>query len=102
MGQQPGQALHFMEGSTEQLFAGLKLWNSFSDEVPAGGDVPARGALLSNLRIIYFTEVHGVQTVVGWHSFQHSTAKSMGGPQLFQEASCGELQDHGGHRWDEQ
>lgn len=84
---QPGQALHFMEGSTEQLFAGLKLWNSFSIEVPAGGDTPARSALLSNLRIIYFTEVHGVQTMVGWNAFAHTSAKSMGGPALFQEDS---------------
>jgi len=81
--QQPGQALHYLEGTTESLFAGLKLFASFENEAPG------RGALISNLRIIYFTEVHGVQTVHGWHPFQHTSAKSMGGPQLFQEEeSC--------------
>jgi len=87
--QQPGQALHYLEGTTEVLFAGLKLFASFANEVPAGEGAPGRGALIQNFRIIYFTEVHGVQTVRGWHSFQHTSAKSMGGPQLFQEEeSC--------------
>jgi hypothetical protein len=87
--QQPGQALHYLEGTTETLFNGLKLFASFGNEVPAGGDGPGRGALISNLRIIYFTEVHGVQTVKGWYPFQHTSAKSMGGPALLQEEdSC--------------
>lgn len=83
---QPGQALHFLEGPTEKLFEGLKLFQSFGSEVAGGdkGETP-RGALISNLRIIYFTEVHGVQTMNGWHAFQHTSAKSMGGPSLFQD-----------------
>jgi hypothetical protein len=84
---QPGQALHFMEGTAEQLFAGLKAFQGLSDISATGGDKneTPRGALVNNLRIIYFTEVHGVQTMNGWHSFHHLGAKSMGGPVLFQD-----------------
>jgi len=83
---QPGQALHFLEGPTEKLFEGLKLFQAFGVEVAGGGpNETPRGALISNLRIIYFTEVHGVPTMNGWHCFYHTSAKSLGGPALFQD-----------------
>lgn len=83
---QPIQLLHFLEGSTDQLLAALKAFHTLSVDVPATENgPPARPALISNLRVLYFTEAHGVQSMSGWSAVKHESAKSMGGPVMIQD-----------------
>lgn len=99
-------AVSFLEGPTELLFKAVELFHGLSLEVQATPAMPAppadmaiktptrteseapvqtpRPALISALRILYFTELHGVRTSVGWCSFI-STAK--------QSSTQGSLED---------
>lgn len=96
---QPVQLLHFLEGTTDQLLAALKAFHSLSIEVTATDNgPPARPALISNLRILYFTEAHGVQTMNGWTSVKHETAKSMGGPAMLQDMEACSMAVFGAYR----
>mmetsp|Transcript_32003 Transcript_32003/g.56598 ORF Transcript_32003/g.56598 Transcript_32003/m.56598 type:complete len:331 (-) Transcript_32003:63-1055(-) len=98
-------AVHFLEGPTELLFRALELFHSFTQEVlptppvaaaPDGVKRPSnakeatlppavpRPALISPVRVLYFTELHGVRTSVSWCSYVHST-KLQGGQQIVLE-----------------
>jgi len=64
-------AIHFLEGPTELLFGVLELFHSLSVEVkqPAVASqatVNARPALISPLRVLHFTEMHGVRVSTSW------------------------------------
>lgn len=83
-------AVCFLEGPTELLFKGLELFHGLSQDVQAAAtmplppsdmrtktsvraeaEVPAaapRAALISAVRILYFTELHGVRTSIGFCS----------------------------------
>jgi hypothetical protein len=109
-----GQAgVSFLEGPAELVFKGLELIQSLATEVlptpslpsaPADiksgisqkkrGDTDAqnvnpRPALIGALKILYFTELHGVRASIGWCSYA-STAKPAGGGQNA-EAAVDEL-----------
>jgi len=92
-------ALHFLEGTTEKLFLALAFFFSLSAESmpmeseekrPKGAlAVPARsGAVLSAVRVLYFTELHGIRASTSWCSIQHQ-GKSQG-LQKSLEDSCAE------------
>lgn len=101
-------AIHFLEGPTETIFRALELFHSFTQEVlptpvattQEGGPkqqrpsapkeaapvVAPRPALISPVRILYFTELHGVRTSVSWCAYPHA-AKLQGGQQIVLEES---------------
>jgi len=81
-------AVSFLEGPTELLFKAMELFHGLTMDVEAGVATPlppkdvrvgapaapapvpiARAALIGVIRVLYFTELHGVRTSVGWCSF---------------------------------
>ena len=75
-------ALHLLEGPTEMLFNALALFHSVSAEVrkapevqpgttPRPNEKGELPALLSGLRVLHFTELHGVSVVKSWCSLVH-------------------------------
>lgn len=95
-------AVSFLEGPTELLFKAMELFNGLSLEVQAVPEMPSppadmrtntpaakpetektpapppRAALISALRVLYFTELHGVRTSVGWCSCISPAKQSTG------------------------
>lgn len=89
-------AVSFLEGPTELLFKAVDFFHGLSQDVQASTVMPSpppdmktnapagrneteapsapRQALISAVRVLYFTELHGVRTSVGWCSV-NSTAK---------------------------
>lgn len=67
-------AVHFLEGPTEQLFAALHFFHSLSsDAKPAAvGQAAApsspRQELIGSVRVLHFTELHGVRVSTSWCS----------------------------------
>lgn len=89
-------ALQLLEGPTELLFQALEFFSRLSAEViardsPAPGEPGAKPALLSGLRVLHFTELHGVPVCRSWCGYVHNS-KPLGAaqPQL-DEATCPEL-----------
>jgi hypothetical protein len=95
-------AVSFLEGPTEILFKAVELFHGLTTEVVAApvlplppadmranvpaakaeGAVPApspRLALISMVKVLYFTELHGVRTSVGWSSFVSPAKLTTGG-----------------------
>jgi hypothetical protein len=64
--------IHFLEGPTQMLYAALAAFHEWA------ADTPGRQALVGPLRILYFSELHGVRTSRSWIAYNHS-AKPMGG-----------------------
>jgi len=81
-------AVSFLEGPTELLFKAMEVLHGLTMDVEAGVATPlppsdvrvgapaapapvsvARLALIGAIRVLYFTELHGVRTSVGWCSF---------------------------------
>lgn len=83
-------AIHFLEGPTESLFSALTVFQGMASEVAAGTGTPARSALIGPLRILYFTELHGVRTSRSWVAHHHMT-KPMGGTVAFEPDNSSEL-----------
>merc|ERR1712146_592148 len=93
-----------MGGPTELLFKAVELFNTLAQEVlppaasgvgeksPAGaGEKAPRPALITMLRVVYFTELHGVRTSKGWCSYSHA-GKLQGGTQVvLEESNCPEI-----------
>lgn len=109
--------LHFLEGDTETLFKALEFFHMLSSEAPgnsqpdavqqakrnslpsnaprpAGSQEPSthqpRVALIANLRILHFTELHGVRTSSSWCFYVHNS-KPTGSAFPVEEANCPEL-----------
>lgn len=94
-------ALHLLEGPTELIFKALELFHSLSaemrkvPEVQVGttprpnekGELPA---LLSAVRILHFTELHGVRVLRSWSSMVHP-GRPTGTQMPMEEANCHEL-----------
>jgi len=94
-------AVSFLEGPTELLFKAVELFNGLTVEVQASAVMPTppddmkvgdpkvaivppaapRPALISALRVLYFTELHGVRTAGDWCAVV-SNAKPGGAQQL--------------------
>jgi hypothetical protein len=97
-------AVSFLEGPTELVFKAMELFHGLSQDVqpatvmplapadmrtnlPAARtetEAPAsapRAALISAIRILYCTELHGVRTSVGWCSFVSPAKLQTGGAQ---------------------
>jgi len=69
-------AVQFLEGPTELLFAALAFFNSLTAEV---ADV--RPALISPVRVLHFTELHGTRSARMWCTIEHG-GKLQGGTQV--------------------
>lgn len=111
--------LHFLEGDTDILFKALEFFHTLSHEAPGGASVkstpqqttspsrpsnvprPAnaapevsknsrRAGLLSGLRILHFTELHGVRTSVSWCLYVHNS-KPAGAAIAVEESNCPEI-----------
>mmetsp|Transcript_82971 Transcript_82971/g.268845 ORF Transcript_82971/g.268845 Transcript_82971/m.268845 type:complete len:276 (-) Transcript_82971:78-905(-) len=69
-------AVHFLEGPTELLFAALEKLQSLAVEVekPQPGEA-ARPALIGPVRILHFTEMHGVRASTSWCTHTHTGKK---------------------------
>lgn len=94
----PQVGLHFLEGPTEQIFKVLEFFNSISTEAeqavpsakPLTGKVDVQ-PMLSSVRVLHFTELHGVRSSRSWCSVVH-TGKAIGASQIaLDEASCPDL-----------
>jgi len=95
-------AVSFVEGPTELLFKAMELFNGLSQDVQPATVTPLppedmrtntpavktqteeppaapRPALISAVRVLYFTELHGVRVSQGWCSFVSSAKASTGG-----------------------
>lgn len=89
-------ALHFLEGRTELLFQTLAFFHSLASEQPASaadsraqGDEPQspRLALVGPLRVLHFTELHGVRVSRSW-CVVHNPGKPQGGLQMTLDSDC--------------
>lgn len=95
---------HLLEGPTELVMKALGFFHAISTEAKGlrelgapvqatprpdeKGDLPA---LLSSVRVLHFTELHGVQVARSWCSFVHP-GKSLGGVQTaIDDSNCHEL-----------
>jgi len=112
-------AVHFLEGPTELLFSALEFFSSLASEVrPAGAaagpgtgdkapappqrssistpkaptDTGARAPLVSSVRILHFTELHGIRASASWCALVHGSKAQAGGSQVvIEEANAPEL-----------
>lgn len=79
-------ALSMLEGPSELLFGAIQLFQGLTTD--AQPPAPVRPAVISHLRVIHFTELHGVRASVSWCSFAHG-GKLTGGTQVtLEEAGC--------------
>jgi len=101
-------ALHFLEGPTELIFKVLDFFHAISSEaasqplsplisddgvkiVTRNESAPSRPALVSSLKIVHFTELHGIRTSVSWCTFVHP-GKLVGATQIqLEEGNCPEI-----------
>jgi len=86
-------ALHFLEGPTELLFGALELFHSLSQEVKPGPGVAAssaRTALINPIRILHFSELHGVRVSTSWCACL-SGGKSTGTQGTLDDSNSSEL-----------
>lgn len=105
-------AVSFLEGPTEVLFKAMELFHGLSQDVHAVAVMPLppadmrtktpvvknetempvsapRASLISALRVLYFTELHGVRTSVGWCSLV--SPGKVQNPNQTPDESCHEL-----------
>jgi len=103
-------AVSMLEGPTDLLFKALELFQALTQEVLPVSSLPSapadvkvvtpkkaselaaqssvpRAALIGAIRILYFTELHGVRVSTGWCSFAHSAAKQGGPPQTLDDGA---------------
>lgn len=95
-------AIHFLEGPSELIFKALEFFHSISAEAQTTPEGLAAGAakepekakekvLISTVRVLHFTELHGVRSLNSWCSIVH-TGKAIGGNQTqLEDGNCPEL-----------
>lgn len=94
-------AIHLLEGPTEMIFKALECFHSMSAEVrkvpevqvgttPRPNEKGELPALLSAVRVLHFTELHGVSVVRSWCSLAHP-GRPTGNQMPVEEANCHEL-----------
>lgn len=112
--------VHFLEGPTELLFSALAFFNSLATaseaksamKAAAAGGATAgtaattekpqprvsvlvtaqRGPLISSVRVLHFTELHGVRTSTSWCSYVHTGKTQAGAVQVqMDEGNSSEL-----------
>jgi len=87
-------ALQLLEGPTELLFQALDSFAKISSEVVSRDGLAETGtkpALISSLRVLHFTELHGVRACRSWCCCVHNS-KSLGASQMqLDDTSCPEL-----------
>lgn len=94
-----GQAgIQLLEGPAERLFQALELFHKLSVEVPtdpAAKDAAAAGAprhaIISSIRVLHFTELHGNRVSASWTSYVHNSKLQGGGAQALEEGNAAEL-----------
>jgi len=72
----------YLEGNTELIFAALKFFDEMSSDKSSDG---GRAALVSPLRVLYFTEMHRSRLLPGW--VMHSYPTKVGGSGQNQEVN---------------
>lgn len=88
----PQHAVHLLEGPPQMLFNALTFFQSLAVEVtaPVAG-AAVRPAYISAVKVLHFSELHGVRTSASWCSHSH-TGKSIGGQsQGLEQDNCSEL-----------
>lgn len=107
-------AISLLEGPSELLFKAVEVFHGLTLEVHAAPEVPSapadmkvaaklaakpeaaaqaptpRPALISAIRVLYFTELHGVRTSKGWCSFANAVKLQGGGPGNLEEGAVTE------------
>jgi len=101
-------AVVFMEGPTELIFKAVELFHGLTQEVYAAAAMPEppsdmraggppdrklstgppaipRAALISSVRVLYFTELHGVRATAGWCSLVNQAKALSGSAQVVVE-----------------
>eukprot|EP00928_Gymnodinium_smaydae_P082597 TRINITY_DN65918_c0_g1_i1.p1 TRINITY_DN65918_c0_g1~~TRINITY_DN65918_c0_g1_i1.p1 ORF type:complete len:301 (+),score=64.62 TRINITY_DN65918_c0_g1_i1:63-905(+) len=76
--------VHFLEGPTSALFEAFTFFNTLAQETSE------RAALVSNLKVLHFTEMKGVRCSVGWCS-QVQGGKLQGQGMALDDSNCSEL-----------
>jgi len=91
-------AVHLVEGPSELLFRSLDFFNSLGPEAshantPGGGAGKAHAARPSvgALRVLYFTELHGLRASRGWFSCPSSMRMQGSQQQSLDEGNCPEM-----------
>mmetsp|Transcript_660 Transcript_660/g.1875 ORF Transcript_660/g.1875 Transcript_660/m.1875 type:complete len:273 (-) Transcript_660:108-926(-) len=82
-------AIHFLEGPAELLFGALGFFATLADVPPT--TMAGSGASIGPVRVLHFTELHGVRASSLWCSFVHP-GKATGASQTqVEESNCSEL-----------
>lgn len=96
-------ALHLLEGPPEMLFRALEACWNMGEEKPDAALVgrvgqpsnpePAIKQVLAstNLRVLHFTELHGVRTSRSWCACIHSSKMQGGAQSVLDDSTCPEL-----------
>jgi len=90
----PQHAVHLLEGRPPLLFRALGFFQSLAAEVTSTAKSlgAPRPAYISAVKVLHFSELHGVRTSVSWYSHSH-TGKALGGAggQGLEQDNCSEL-----------
>lgn len=71
-------AVHFLEGTVELLFGALGFFHGLA--AADQGASPSSAASIGSVRVLHFTELHGVRASAGWCSFVHPGKSSSAAP----------------------
>eukprot|EP00438_Fugacium_kawagutii_P026120 Skav235773 [mRNA] locus=scaffold1666:133865:144085:+ [translate_table: standard] len=94
-------ALHLLEGPVEMIFKAFEVFHSMSSEVrkvpevqpgttPRPNEKGELPALLSGVRVLHFSELHGVSVVRSWSSLVHP-GRPTGNQMPVEDSNCHEL-----------
>lgn len=82
--------MQLLEGPTDLLFKALEFFNSLSLDIGEDGGRDPRPALIGPLRVLHFTELHGVRASVGCCTYNH-TGKIQGAAVPLEDSNCSEM-----------
>lgn len=96
-----GQAgIQLLEGPTELLFKAIELFYTLTlepteEQGPDAGKMgkhsPRHALPLTGIRVLYFTEMHGVRASCGWCSYNHASKLQGGQASTLEDGNCAEL-----------
>jgi len=85
-----GAAIHLLEGPTELIFKALEFMHTLCGSKD-GDDPLVSGPLVTNLRILHFTELRGVRASKSWCSVLNSSKPQGGSSVPMDEENCPEF-----------
>lgn len=84
-------AVHFMEGPTELLFSALAFHKSLASEAGGGAEEGStRQPMIGPVRVLHFTEMHGVRATSAWCSYSHPGKMAGGQQAVIEETNSAE------------